>query len=89
MEIEDEAAPDATESQDSQKVFLNPSTRDTLLSDLVNGSYNAEVIKGSKGSGSRDGTSKQVAAVPQAQPKANTTVATRDPNLAASRLHTA
>ncbi|KAJ8940156.1 hypothetical protein NQ314_010827 [Rhamnusium bicolor] len=33
-------------NQPNEKVFLNPSTRDTLLSNLVNGSYNSNILNG-------------------------------------------
>lgn len=100
VEIEDEttreanAAVDTTESPDSQKVFLNPTTRDTLLSDLVNGSYNTDVIKGSKGSANNDRketVKKQIVATSQSSQatKPSMTVATRDPSLAYNRLNSA
>lgn len=84
VEIEDETtteatAADTTDSPDSQKIFLNPTTRDTLLTDLVNGSYNVDVINGSKGSGSgesKDTSNKQIVATAQSQTvKPNMTVA--------------
>lgn len=98
VEIEDEttreaSGVDTTESPDSQKVFLNPTTRDTLLSDLVNGSYNTDVIKGSMGSTGNDRketAKKQIVAASQSQAsKPSMTVATRDPSLACNRLNSA
>lgn len=96
VEIEDEATtetnnPDTSESPDSQKVFINPTRRDTLLTDLVNGSYNSDVIKGSKGSGNvsnKNASNKQIVATSQPQTvKPSMTVATRDPSLACNRLN--
>lgn len=89
VEIEDETAAETSsrESPDSQKVFLNPTTRHTLLTDLVNGSYNTDVInngnKGSGGSSSSKGATTNKVAVSvgdtQQTTKPNSmTVATRD-----------
>lgn len=81
-------------------MFLNPTTRDTLLSDLVNGSYNTDVINGSKGSGgdkketssssssSLSSSDKQIVATSQSETeKPSMTIATRDPTLALNRLN--
>lgn len=94
VEMDDEATeansnPETSESPDSHKVFLNPTTRDTLLTDLVNGSYNRDVINGSKGSViNKNQSNKQLVAASQQQTvKPNMTVATRDASLACNRLN--
>lgn len=33
-------------SQNNEKIFLNPTSRDTLLTNLINGSYNVNIING-------------------------------------------
>lgn len=96
VDLEDESTEatnsrDTSESPEAQKVFLNPTTRDTLLTDLVNGSYNRDVIKASKGSSSNTkdtSADKQIVTTSQAQTtKPNMTVATRDPAIGFNRLN--
>ncbi|KAF2885778.1 hypothetical protein ILUMI_20413 [Ignelater luminosus] len=85
LEVEDEfenEEPVLIDTDDSDKVFLNPSTQDTLLTNLLNGSYNGSLLNGSRNmSALKKDSSSDSNTLP------DMTVATRDPNLAVTRLN--
>lgn len=66
----------SAETSSAQKVFLNPTTRDTLLSDLVNGSYNASAINGNKSVTREENAGRAETTQPEAKP--SMAVATRE-----------
>lgn len=75
---------------DAQRIFLNPTAQDTMLSDLLNGSYNTSALNGSKASGNstkKDQEKEQPALSPNNTDNSNMAVATRDPMLTINRLN--
>lgn len=77
-------------NNDAQRVFLNPTAQDTMLSNLLNGSYNTSALSGNKGignSGKREQEKEQPALSPSNAENSNMAVATRDPMMTINRLN--
>lgn len=68
----------SNETVPSQKVFLNPTSGDALLSNLVNGSYNTEVLNPKNGKNDNDSDVVSESLNNAMSNTNNLTVATRD-----------
>ncbi|XP_018573160.1 heat shock factor protein isoform X2 [Anoplophora glabripennis] len=78
-------------SQSNEKVFLNPTARDTLLTNLVNGSYNSNILNGKNSKKTSNNTTSNASAVLTDINTGNNTdmtVATRDYKINSGTLGT-
>lgn len=97
VDLQNKTANDLVAAElNAEKVFLNPTTQDTLLSNLINGSYNTMVLNSGKGppNGNKKTEEKktkskqnQISVHQESGDSNDMTVATRDPAMALNRLN--